>query len=167
MKFFRIVIIAALFSAIGILNAQQKPKSAQQEAVTIVGATAHLGNGEVIENSLLIFEDGIITQIMDARTTKMQYRGRIIEAKGKHIFPGLLAPAPLTPSGVNSDAPSIGTIFGTLEKGRDATLLIADGKVLDTRTNVITHAFFKGDEINLKNRQTQLENCHGEIKATE
>lgn len=73
-------------------NAQQTPAPGQSEAVTIVGATAHLGNGEVIENSLIIFEAGKLTQVMDATATKMQYRGKIIEAKGKHVYPGFIAP---------------------------------------------------------------------------
>lgn len=72
--------------------AQQTPAPAQSEAVTIVGATAHLGNGEVIENSLIIFEDGKLTQVLDATTTKMQYRGKVINAEGKHAYPGFIAP---------------------------------------------------------------------------
>ena len=86
------LVILALFTYIGNSFAQQTPASKQTEAVTIVGATAHLGNGEVIENSLIIFEDGKITQVMDATATKMQYRGRIIEAEGKHVYPGFIAP---------------------------------------------------------------------------
>jgi len=86
------LVILTLFSCIGNSFAQQTPASKQSEAITIVGATAHLGNGEVIENSLIIFEDGKITQVMDATATKMQYRGRIIEAEGKHVYPGFIAP---------------------------------------------------------------------------
>ena len=86
------LILLALFACIGNSFAQQTPASKQTEAVTIVGATAHLGNGEIIENSLIIFEDGKITQVMDATETKMQYRGRIIEAEGKHVYPGFIAP---------------------------------------------------------------------------
>lgn len=92
MKIFKIAIILLLISNTGNLTAQQTPASKQTEAVTIVGATAHLGNGEVIENSLIIFENGKITQVMDALTTKMQYRGEIINAEGKHVYPGFIAP---------------------------------------------------------------------------
>ncbi|MGY5847618.1 amidohydrolase family protein [Salegentibacter sp. HM20] len=76
---------------VGNLSAQQTPAPPQSEAVTIVGATAHLGNGEVIENSLIIFEDGKITQVLEA-TSKIEYRGRVIEAQGKHVYPGFIAP---------------------------------------------------------------------------
>ncbi|HSP82253.1 MAG TPA: hypothetical protein VLN72_00820, partial [Gillisia sp.] len=90
MKKLYITMFAALTSLSGI--AQQTPAPKQSEAVTIVGAKAHLGNGEVIENSLIIFENGKITQVMDALTTKMQYRGQIINAEGKHVYPGFIAP---------------------------------------------------------------------------
>ncbi|HSM64458.1 MAG TPA: hypothetical protein VK833_11010, partial [Gillisia sp.] len=92
MKIFRITILMLLVSLTGNLKAQQTPAPKQTEAITIVGATAHLGNGEVIENSLIIFENGKITHIMDALTTKMQYRGEIINAEGKHVYPGFIAP---------------------------------------------------------------------------
>lgn len=83
-------IIAILGSA--QVFAQQTPAPEQTEAVTIVGATAHIGNGNVIENSLIIFEDGKLTQVLDALTTKMQYRGQVINAEGKHVYPGFIAP---------------------------------------------------------------------------
>lgn len=86
------LVLLALFTCIGNSFAQQTPASKQTETITIVGATAHLGNSEIIENSLIIFENGKITQVLDATATKMQYRGRIIEAKGKHVYPGFIAP---------------------------------------------------------------------------
>ncbi|MGN6134315.1 MAG: amidohydrolase family protein [Aureliella sp.] len=44
---------------------------------------------------------------------------------------------------------------GSLAKGLDATLLIADGDILETPTHV-THAFIQGRAVDLSNRQTQL-----------
>jgi imidazolonepropionase-like amidohydrolase len=92
MKNIKLNILAVLLCLTTGAFAQQTPAPAQTEAVTIVGATAHLGNGEVIENSLIIFEDGKITQVLDATSTKMQYRGTIINAEGKHVYPGFIAP---------------------------------------------------------------------------
>lgn len=92
MKNLYILLFAVVLSFSGSAFAQQTPAGKQSEAITIVGATAHLGNGEVIENSLIIFKDGKLTQVMDAGTTKMQYPGRIIDAKGKHVYPGFIAP---------------------------------------------------------------------------
>ncbi len=92
MKKIKINILALLLCIATGATAQQTPAPLQTEAVTIVGATAHIGNGEVIENSLIIFEDGKLTQVLDATTTKMQYRGKVINAEGKHVYPGFIAP---------------------------------------------------------------------------
>ena len=92
MKNFNIKLLLCSFLLSSIMFSQQTPAPVQNEAVTIVGATAHIGNGKVIENSLIIFENGKLTQVLDATTTKMQYRGTIIKADGKHVYPGIIAP---------------------------------------------------------------------------
>ncbi|MGB6152333.1 MAG: amidohydrolase family protein [Pricia sp.] len=73
-------------------NAQQVPAPAQSEAIVIEGATAHLGNGEVIENSLIMFEGGKLTFVGPA-TTKIARKGRQIKGDGKHVYPGFIAPS--------------------------------------------------------------------------
>ena len=70
-------------------NSQQTPASSQKEAISIEGAVAHLGNGEVIENSLIMFQDGKISFVGDAKT-KIARKGTIIKANGKHIYPGFI-----------------------------------------------------------------------------
>jgi hypothetical protein len=75
------------------VNAQQTPAPIQKEIVTIVGATAHLGNGSVIENSLIMFDNGKITVATDMNTTKIAYQGTVIYAEGKHVYPGFIAPS--------------------------------------------------------------------------
>lgn len=74
----------------GNFYAQQTPAPTQAEAISIIGATAHIGNGEIIENSLLVFEDGKIVFVGQNNTNAVQ--GRIIDAKGKHVYPGFIAP---------------------------------------------------------------------------
>jgi imidazolonepropionase-like amidohydrolase len=70
--------------------AQQTPAPKQLEGITIEGATAHLGNGQVIENSLIMFENGKITFVGSAKT-RIARTGKIIDAKGKHVYPGFIA----------------------------------------------------------------------------
>lgn len=72
--------------------AQQTPGSTQKEAITLEGGTAHLGDGTVIQNSLIIFEGGKITFVGDSKM-KIARKGKIIDAKGKHIYPGFIAAA--------------------------------------------------------------------------
>ena len=92
MKIFNTYILIALLIFSGNSFAQQTPAGKQTEAVTIVGATAHLGNGEIIKNSLIILENGKITEVIAKDLTKRQYPGKIINAEGKHVYPGFIAP---------------------------------------------------------------------------
>ena len=80
--------IALVVGSIGF--AQQTPASEQQSAITIAGATAHIGNGQVLENSNIIIENGKITSVGGAMSPT---KGRVIDAKGKHVYPGIIAPA--------------------------------------------------------------------------
>ena len=75
---------------LGNLTAQQTPAAKQTTAFSIEGATAHLGNGKVIENSLLMFANGKITFVGSAMM-KIARQGTIINATGKHIYPGFIA----------------------------------------------------------------------------
>lgn len=45
---------------------------------------------------------------------------------------------------------------GTLEKGKDANIIVSSGDVLDMRGNEITHAFIQGRSINLTNKHKKL-----------
>ena len=78
------------FFLVGNSFAQQTPADIQKTAFSIEGATAHLGNGKVIENSLIIFNNGKITFVGSAMQ-KIARQGTVINAKGKHIYPGFIA----------------------------------------------------------------------------
>ncbi|KPM31698.1 Putative amidohydrolase [Croceitalea dokdonensis DOKDO 023] len=82
--------ICMLWIAVAI--GQQTPAPAQVQPITIEGATAHLGNGKIIENSLIMFADGKLTFVGDAKM-KIARTGKVIDAKGQHVYPGLIAPA--------------------------------------------------------------------------
>ena len=48
--------------------------------------------------------------------------------------------------------------YGSLEKGKSASLFISDGDALDMRTNNVTKAFIDGRLIDLNNHQKELYN---------
>ena len=81
-----ILILALAFAFQGV--SQQTPAPAQTEAVSITGATAHVGDGTVVENATIVFEEGKIT----ALGTDMATKGTVIDASGKHVYPGFIAP---------------------------------------------------------------------------
>lgn len=78
------------FLFLGNILAQQTPAPKQTQDYSIEGATAHLGNGEVIENSLIMFSNGKIKFVGSAKM-KIARMGTIINAKGKHVYPGFIA----------------------------------------------------------------------------
>lgn len=77
----------------GLAKAQQTPAKAQSKPILIMNATAHLGNGKVIENSVVAFENGKITLVANALTVRIDpSKYEIIKASGKHVYPGFIAP---------------------------------------------------------------------------
>ena len=68
--------------------AQQTPASVQKEAISITGGTAHIGDGTIVENATIVFENGKIV----ALGTDAVVKGTVIDAAGKHIYPGFIAP---------------------------------------------------------------------------
>lgn len=84
-----VAISAAVFS-----KAQNPaPAKPQSESILILNATAHIGNGQVIQSSAIGFENGKLTLVADASTIgteKNRYK-KIIDASGKHVYPGFIA----------------------------------------------------------------------------
>lgn len=78
------------------LSAQNNPAPApaQSKSILILNATAHIGNGDVIENSAIGFSNGKLTLIADARLIRidMSAYDTIIDAAGMHAYPGFIAP---------------------------------------------------------------------------
>lgn len=59
----------------------------------VIGGTVHTAAGDVIENAAIVVEDGRIVSIADARVIRIDMNfGPVIEANGKHVYPGLIAP---------------------------------------------------------------------------
>lgn len=50
----------------------------------------------------------------------------------------------------------IDAMVGTLEKGKQATMIVTTGDILDMRGNVVEHAFIKGTKTDLDNKQKRL-----------
>jgi imidazolonepropionase-like amidohydrolase len=77
--------LLAIFSFIVNANAQTK-------SVLLLNGTAHLGNGEVINNSAIAFKEGKITLVANALTIKLDMTkfDTVINVEGKHIYPGII-----------------------------------------------------------------------------
>lgn len=87
-KRFKILLLAMLPAGTG-LSAQ--PGSPQTGRILILGATAHLGTGAVIEKSAIGFTDGRIDFAGTASRVNASDYDRVINAEGKHVYPGFIA----------------------------------------------------------------------------
>lgn len=90
-------ISALLFTATSVLSYSQSelpaPAAVQQGKITLTHATIHLGNGQVLNNATISFENGKITFLAENPTFKTdETMGKAIDCTGKHIYPGIIAP---------------------------------------------------------------------------
>ena len=90
MKKIASILIVLIFISSEII-AQQTPGNDQKDAITLLGGIAHIGNGTIIENSAIVFENGVIKACVDASSSKIPYKGNIVDIKGQHVYPGFIA----------------------------------------------------------------------------
>ena len=90
-SFLYISVLTLLLSKASIAQDDVYPAAKQSKKTAITNATVHVGNGNVIENGTVVFDNGKITYAgaaagaPSAETT--------IDAKGKHVYPGIILPA--------------------------------------------------------------------------
>ena len=88
MKLIKLIILSIVCVTIG--NTQQTPADPQSKAIAIVRGTAHIGNGTIIQNSLITFENGILQTVSEYDNTEDVSNMEVIDAKDQHIYPGLI-----------------------------------------------------------------------------
>ncbi|MFD2963582.1 MULTISPECIES: amidohydrolase family protein [Olivibacter] len=139
---FKYIYSLSLFLLAGVWAQAQPtvyPAKAQTSAISIKGATIHIGNGQVITNGTLVFDKGKITYVGDG--SGAPNATETIDAHGKHLYPGFIAP--VTNLGLVEIEAVRATVDNTEVGGNNAHVraLIAyntDSKVINTlRTNGI------------------------------
>ena len=98
----------------------------------------------------------LFTICMDAGDGFWQQRNLPFEA-GTMAAYGLTKEEALT--AITSNAAKILGIddkTGTIEKGKDANIVICDGDILDMKSSLVSGVYIQGREINLDNKQKQL-----------
>lgn len=90
----RKIYIIVFVLSLSIHTKAQTPAKKQTKSVLILNATAHLGNGQIIENSAIGFKDGKLTLVADSKLIKLSKDAyeTTIDATGKHVYPGFIAP---------------------------------------------------------------------------
>lgn len=136
------VIIAFLVSAIVTKsNAQETiyPAPAQSQTVALTHATIHTGNGDIINDGMVVFSNGKIISVGPSEPIKDN--AKVIDCSGKQIYPGLIDA--LTDLGLNE----IGAVRATRDEYevgdlnpniRSAIAYNTDSKIINTvRSNGI------------------------------
>ncbi|MDW8330910.1 MAG: amidohydrolase family protein [Cyclobacteriaceae bacterium] len=86
------VYITLLF-LLGVAYAQTPvPAPPQSKPIALTGATAHLGNGQVISNAVVAFDKGKLTIVAPASSNPNLSGYEVINVSGKHIYPGFILP---------------------------------------------------------------------------
>ena len=70
--------------------AQPTPGAEQSRSMLILGATAHLGTGDVLEDCAVGFRDGKIDYIGRSFQVNRQKYDDILDATGQHLYPGFI-----------------------------------------------------------------------------
>lgn len=86
----KITLLYIILLTASITYCQQVPAVDQNSAISIVGGTIHVGDGTVIEDGYITFENGKITAI--AKGSPTAKTANTIDASGKHLYPGFIAP---------------------------------------------------------------------------
>ena len=85
-----IFISLALLSTITKAQETIYPATVQKGVTIITHATIHIGNGTVLNDASVLFENGKIKQV--GNTISIPSGATTIDASGKHVYPGLIIP---------------------------------------------------------------------------
>lgn len=88
-----ILILAIFIFTTSAFAQNPAPASGTPKRILLIGGTAHIGNGKIIETSAIGLKDGKIIFVADAKnfTQDKSVFDTVIDCKGKQIYPGLIA----------------------------------------------------------------------------
>ena len=89
-------ILTTLLTLASLTGVAQNPAPAkpQVRATALMNGIIHVGNGQVIPNGVIIFENGIITTVADATIVRLDMTNlEVVNVAGKHVYPGIISPA--------------------------------------------------------------------------
>src|SRR6478609_7181600 len=106
----KILLSICLLATIITAKAQETvyPAPPQQTTIALTHATIHVGNGQVIEDGMIVFSNGKIMSV--GPTEPIKDNAKVIDCNGKHIYPGLISAA--TNLGINE----IGAVRSTRDE---------------------------------------------------
>lgn len=145
------------------------PAPPQKNTIALVNGTIHIGNGQVIENGMVVFNNGKITQV--SSTVSVVANAQVIDMQGRHIYPGIIAAS--TNLGLVEVA-AVRATFDFIELGdinpniRSVVAYNTDSKVINTlRSNgvLLAHIVPRGGSISGTSSVLQLDAWNWEDAA--
>jgi imidazolonepropionase-like amidohydrolase len=140
----KILLIAACisFSVAGFSQANVLPAKKQTSDIVITNATVHTGTGQVLEGVNIVIKDGKIAAVAKGATGAAD--AQVVDAKGKHVYPGLILPTSnlglveISSVRASNDSREIGDLNPNI---RSIVAYNTDSKVINTlRSNGILAA---------------------------
>lgn len=142
MKKLFVFILLSVFGLAAFSQSNVLPAEKQKAPIVITNATIHTGNGEVLENASVVIVDGKITAV--GKNVSVPAGAEVVDAKGKHVYPGLILPASalglveISAVRATNDAREIGELNPNV---RSIVAYNTDSKVINTlRSNGVLAA---------------------------
>jgi len=88
MKKYFALFATLIFNYFSFAQATISPAPQQSQAIALIHATIHIGNGDIINDGMVVFSNG---KIIDVRPTAPIADVKVIDCSGKQIYPGLIA----------------------------------------------------------------------------
>lgn len=90
-KLITLILTLASLTSYGQNPAPAKP---QTKTIALMSGTVHVGNGQVIPNGVVLFHNGVITNVVDGTIVRLDLTNvDVIDVSGKHVYPGFISPA--------------------------------------------------------------------------
>ncbi len=89
-------LIITILTLVSLTSLAQNPAPArpQTKTIALTSGTVHVGNGQVIPNGVVLFHNGVITNVVDGTIVRLDLTNvEVIDVSGKHVYPGLISPA--------------------------------------------------------------------------
>ncbi len=135
-----ILVFAALLLLPAVNAIVPVPAEDQSEPIAIIGAIIHIGNGTVIGDGVITFDEGIITAV-GSTNDGIDIRGHlVIDLQGQHLYPGFVLPN--TTLGL-SEVGSIRATSDVLEEG-DINASVRSAIAYNTDSELIPTSRFNG-----------------------
>ncbi len=128
---------------------------AGEKPVLLMNATAHLGDGQQIDNAAVAFHNGQITMVADATRIRLDMSAfQVREAFGYHIYAAVVAEKEQLKASRNLfyvSLDSAGLVIDLkgkgLEEGEEATLIVTDHVLKKKSKASVLMTYVKGKQV--------------------